>query len=156
MSTADPKRKGQPTRGRDLAPYFAAKAAMDSLAVSYARELSRWGIETSITVPGAFTSGTNHFANAGSPKDMARVAEYEAGPYAGISEAIQCGVAAVVPPVLMSQLLLMRLSMWSTHHSASDRFAFMSIRLKMERKSSMESLIAYGQSYYVESVSPTC
>ena len=31
-----------------LAPYFAAKAAMDALAVSYAGELARWGIETSI------------------------------------------------------------------------------------------------------------
>ena len=31
-----------------LSPYFAAKAAMDALAVKYARELSRWGIETSI------------------------------------------------------------------------------------------------------------
>jgi NAD(P)-dependent dehydrogenase (short-subunit alcohol dehydrogenase family) len=49
-----------------LAPYFAAKAAMDALAVSYATELNRWGIETSIIVPGAFTSGTNHFAHAGS------------------------------------------------------------------------------------------
>ena len=29
-----------------LAPYFAAKAAMDALAVSYASELARWGIET--------------------------------------------------------------------------------------------------------------
>lgn len=29
-----------------LAPYFAAKAGLDALAVSYARELSRWGIET--------------------------------------------------------------------------------------------------------------
>jgi NAD(P)-dependent dehydrogenase (short-subunit alcohol dehydrogenase family) len=28
-----------------LSPYFAAKAAMDSLAVSYASELTRWGIE---------------------------------------------------------------------------------------------------------------
>src|SRR6202163_1468084 len=28
-----------------LAPYFAAKAAMDATAVQYARELSRWGIE---------------------------------------------------------------------------------------------------------------
>jgi NAD(P)-dependent dehydrogenase (short-subunit alcohol dehydrogenase family) len=36
-----------------LSPYFAAKAAMDSLAVSYASELTRWGIETSIIVPGA-------------------------------------------------------------------------------------------------------
>ncbi len=34
-----------------LAPYFAAKAGMDALAVSYAGELARWGIETSIIVP---------------------------------------------------------------------------------------------------------
>ena len=54
-----------------LAPYFAAKAAMDSLAVSYAGELTRWGIETAIIVPGAFTRGTNHFAHAGSPADTA-------------------------------------------------------------------------------------
>jgi NAD(P)-dependent dehydrogenase (short-subunit alcohol dehydrogenase family) len=48
-----------------LLPYFAAKAGMDALAVLYARELARWGIETSIIVPGAFTKGTNHFAHAG-------------------------------------------------------------------------------------------
>ena len=54
-----------------LAPYFAAKAAMDAVAVSYAAELARFGIETSIVVPGAFTSGTNHFANAGHPADTA-------------------------------------------------------------------------------------
>jgi hypothetical protein len=51
---------------------------MDALAVVYARELTRWGIETSIIVPGAFTSGTNHFAHAGSPADAARATEYEA------------------------------------------------------------------------------
>jgi len=38
-----------------LSPYFAAKAGMDAMAVQYARELTRWGIETSIIVPGAFT-----------------------------------------------------------------------------------------------------
>ncbi|TIX30110.1 MAG: SDR family NAD(P)-dependent oxidoreductase, partial [Mesorhizobium sp.] len=48
-----------------LAPYFAAKAAMDALAVSYSTELARWGIETTIMVPGAFTKGTNHFAHSG-------------------------------------------------------------------------------------------
>jgi NAD(P)-dependent dehydrogenase (short-subunit alcohol dehydrogenase family) len=80
-----------------LAPYFAAKAAMDSLAVSYAAELSRSGIETSIIVPGAFTSGTNHFAHAGSPDDGARLAEYEAGPYANLGEDIRKGFAAIVP-----------------------------------------------------------
>src|SRR5258705_7545773 len=40
-----------------LSPYFAAKAAMDSLAASYATGLTRWGIDTSLTVPGAFTNG---------------------------------------------------------------------------------------------------
>ena len=81
-----------------LAPYFAAKAAMDAMAVVYARELTRWGIETSIIVPGAFTGGTNHFAHSGSPVDVARVAEYEAGPYKGFGAQIRNAFAAIVPP----------------------------------------------------------
>lgn len=81
-----------------LAPYFGAKAAMDAIAIQYARELSRWGIETSIIVPGAFTRGTNHFAHAGRPEDEARVVEYEAGPYAGFGEQVQKAFAEIVPP----------------------------------------------------------
>lgn len=80
-----------------LAPYFAAKAGMDALAVVYARELTRWGIETSIIVPGAFTGGTNHFAHSGKPADASRVAEYEAGPYAGFGEEIMRAFSAIVP-----------------------------------------------------------
>lgn len=80
-----------------LSPYFAAKAGMDALAVQYARELSRWGIETSIIVPGAFTRGTNHFAHAGRPDDMERAAEYETGPTQGLGEQIQKAFAAIVP-----------------------------------------------------------
>lgn len=80
-----------------LSPYFAAKAAMDSLAVSYASELSRWGIETSIIVPGAFTKGTNHFVHSGSPADKARVAEYDQGPYAGLPEQSLKGLASLEP-----------------------------------------------------------
>jgi NAD(P)-dependent dehydrogenase (short-subunit alcohol dehydrogenase family) len=81
-----------------LAPYFAAKAGMDALAVIYARELTRWGIETSIIVPGAFTGGTNHFAHAGSPADQARAAEYEAGPYKGFADDVLKGFSSIVPP----------------------------------------------------------
>ena len=81
-----------------LAPYFAAKAGMDAMAVVYARELTRWGIETSIIVPGAFTGGTNHFAHAGSPADKARVAEYEAGPYEGFADDVLKGFSSIVPP----------------------------------------------------------
>jgi len=81
-----------------LAPYFGAKAAMDAIAVQYARELARWGIETSIIVPGAFTSGTNHFAHAGHPADAQRAAEYDVtGPYAGFGEQVQQAFAEIVP-----------------------------------------------------------
>ncbi len=81
-----------------LAPYFGAKAAMDAIAVQYARELTRWGIETTIVVPGAFTGGTNHFAHSGRPADTARAAEYDAGPYNGFGEQVQKAFAAIVPP----------------------------------------------------------
>jgi NAD(P)-dependent dehydrogenase (short-subunit alcohol dehydrogenase family) len=81
-----------------LSPYFAAKAGMDALAVQYARELARWGIETSIIVPGAFTGGTNHFAHSGRPADVARAAEYETGPTKGLGEQIQKAFAAIAPP----------------------------------------------------------
>jgi NAD(P)-dependent dehydrogenase (short-subunit alcohol dehydrogenase family) len=80
-----------------LAPYFAAKAAMDALAVSYATELSLWGVETTIMVPGAFTKGTNHFAHSGQPADQARAAEYETGPYAGIADKALKGLAGLEP-----------------------------------------------------------
>ena len=63
-----------------LGPYFAAKAGMDQLAVAYAGELARWGIETVILSPGVYTSGTNHFANAERPDDLRRAAEYDDGP----------------------------------------------------------------------------
>ena len=80
-----------------LSPYFAAKAAMDSLAVSYASELTRWGIETAIIVPGAFTKGTNHFAHSGSPADKARATEYDNGPYAGVPDQALKGLASLEP-----------------------------------------------------------
>ena len=81
-----------------LAPYFGAKAAMDAIAVQYARELTRWGIETTLVVPGAFTGGTNHFAHSGRPADTARAAEYDAGPYKGFGEQVLKAFAAIVPP----------------------------------------------------------
>lgn len=69
-----------------LAPYFAAKAAMDSLAISYAGELARWGVETVIASPGVYTSGTNHFADADRPGDVPRAAEYADGPTRDLAE----------------------------------------------------------------------
>jgi len=81
-----------------LAPYFAAKAGMDAMAVSYAGELARWNIETTIIVPGAFTSGTNHFANAGKPSDSARLSEYAFGATEKLGEEIMQGFARTAVP----------------------------------------------------------
>jgi NAD(P)-dependent dehydrogenase (short-subunit alcohol dehydrogenase family) len=81
-----------------LGPYFAAKAGMDQLAVSYARELAPLGIDTAIVVPGAYTKGTNHFPHAGKPLDAKRVAEYAAGWPDGFSEHMQQALAATDTP----------------------------------------------------------
>lgn len=80
-----------------VGPYFAAKAAMDSLAVSYAGELSRWGIETSIIVPGITPSGTNMFADLGKPDDSEREVEYMEGLYKGFFEQYMEAVTKMLP-----------------------------------------------------------
>ena len=80
-----------------LAPYFAAKAGMDAMAVSYAAELARFGIETSIIVPGSFSSGTNHFAHGGHPADDQVVAEYEAV-YPQLMDQVGKRLAELAPP----------------------------------------------------------
>ncbi|GAA2490714.1 SDR family NAD(P)-dependent oxidoreductase [Winogradskya humida] len=80
-----------------LAPYFAAKAAMDALAESYAGELIRFGIDTSIVVPGAFTSGTNHFAHAGTPADSQRDKAYDER-YGELRAGLSDRLAALIPP----------------------------------------------------------
>jgi NAD(P)-dependent dehydrogenase (short-subunit alcohol dehydrogenase family) len=79
-----------------LGPYAAAKAAMDSLAVSMAYELARFNIETSIVVPGAFTTGTEHFPKAGKPADAATVAAYAR--YDGLLDQVGARLAELSPP----------------------------------------------------------
>jgi hypothetical protein len=56
-----------------ICPPIAAKAAMDSL-------------------------GTNHFVHAGAPADVARAAEYNEKPYAGVPEQALKGLASLEPP----------------------------------------------------------
>jgi NAD(P)-dependent dehydrogenase (short-subunit alcohol dehydrogenase family) len=79
-----------------LGPYFAAKAAMDALATSYALELSRFGIESTIIVPGSFTHGTNHFAHSGTPADTDIVAAYETR-YAGLMDQVAQKLREIEP-----------------------------------------------------------
>lgn len=80
-----------------LGPYFAAKAGMDALAVCYAKELAPLGIETSIVVPGAFTTGTNHFANAGTPSDDTVAEAYAKAYPQDFADKVQEALAATVP-----------------------------------------------------------
>ena len=79
-----------------LAPYFAAKAAMDALAVSYASELARFNIETTIIVPGSFTTGTNHFAHSGHPADDQVVGAY-ASAYPRLMDEVGARLAEQAP-----------------------------------------------------------
>jgi len=80
-----------------LGPYAAAKAAMDSLATTMAYEVARFGVETATVVPGAFTSGTEHFPTAGRPADGAVSAAYDAR-YEGLMEQVGERLSALTPP----------------------------------------------------------
>jgi NAD(P)-dependent dehydrogenase (short-subunit alcohol dehydrogenase family) len=79
-----------------LAPYFAAKAGMDALAESYAAELVKFGIGTTIVVPGAYPSGTNHFLHASPPGDPARAAEYDEA-YGKLREEMAARLEGIFP-----------------------------------------------------------
>jgi NAD(P)-dependent dehydrogenase (short-subunit alcohol dehydrogenase family) len=74
-----------------LGAYASSKAGLDVLALSYAAELARWGIETTIVVPGAL--GPGHYIRSGRPQDTIRAEEYADGPTADISEVALNGLA---------------------------------------------------------------
>lgn len=59
-----------------LGPYVASKMAMDALAQTTSYEVSQFGIETCIVMPGPFTQGTEHFPDATRPADTATEAAY--------------------------------------------------------------------------------
>ncbi|WP_329373214.1 SDR family NAD(P)-dependent oxidoreductase [Streptomyces sp. NBC_00669] len=59
-----------------LGPYVVSKAAMDALALVTSYEVSQFGIETVIVMPGAFTEGTDHFPKAGRAADTAVAEAY--------------------------------------------------------------------------------
>jgi NAD(P)-dependent dehydrogenase (short-subunit alcohol dehydrogenase family) len=65
-------------------PYAASKAAGDVLAEVMALETARYGIETVIVQPGAYTSGTDHFKHAVGPLDHEVARQY--GKLEGLSD----------------------------------------------------------------------
>ncbi|QOG20750.1 MULTISPECIES: SDR family oxidoreductase [Bradyrhizobium] len=74
-----------------LGAYASSKAALDALALGYAGELARWGIETTIVVPSAL--GPGHYIRSGRPLDTMRAEEYADGPTADVSEIALSGLA---------------------------------------------------------------
>ncbi|MHC4044001.1 SDR family NAD(P)-dependent oxidoreductase [Bradyrhizobium sp. 23AC] len=81
--------------------YASSKAALDALALCYAGELARWGIETTIVVPSAL--GPGHYVRTGRPADTIRSEEYADGPTADVSETALSGLAELSPPDSASQ-----------------------------------------------------
>lgn len=60
-----------------IGPYAASKAAGDVLAETMHYENSPYGIDSVIVMPGAYTSGTEHFAHARHAADVAVTAQYD-------------------------------------------------------------------------------
>ncbi len=59
-----------------MATYIASKAAGEAFAESIGFEVTPFGIDTIIVVPGAFTQGTQHFAHSTAPAESAVAAQY--------------------------------------------------------------------------------
>lgn len=59
-------------------------------------EVAPFGVATSMVVPGTFTSGTEHFANATPPADEGTVAAY--APIADLQDQIEERLLALTPP----------------------------------------------------------
>ena len=71
--------------------------AIETLGVSYSVEVARFGTETTIIVPGSYTTGTNHFAHAGRAADTATQDAYEEL-YTGLLDQVTERLAALTPP----------------------------------------------------------
>lgn len=77
-------------------PYVASKAAGDALAETMHYENSRYGIDSVIIQPGAYTAGTNHFPNAVKPADTTVAAQYDR--IAEIPDLLVSRLGSLVPP----------------------------------------------------------
>ena len=77
---------------RAVLPHFRAQG---EVCAKRARSLGDRNIDNRA---GAFTSGTNHFKNAGSPNDKPGAVKYDSGPHHGFADLVQKGLAATTPP----------------------------------------------------------
>lgn len=60
-----------------MAPYVIGKAALDALAENTAYEISQFGVETTILMPGVYMDDTSHFETAEFPADEEVLKDYE-------------------------------------------------------------------------------
>ena len=74
-----------------MTPYVIGKAALDALAENTAYEISQFGIETTILMPGVFLDDTSHFETAEFPKDTVVLNDYSRlqGDYDNYDTALQ-------------------------------------------------------------------
>ncbi|MFE9046262.1 SDR family oxidoreductase [Streptomyces sp. NPDC007818] len=79
-----------------LGPYCAVKAAFDTLAQAMRFELARYGIEVVTVMPGAFTTGTEHFPKATHPADTTTADAY--GELEGVPDTVTGALEAMTPP----------------------------------------------------------
>ncbi|MEV7991260.1 SDR family NAD(P)-dependent oxidoreductase [Streptomyces sp. NPDC086077] len=79
-----------------MGPYVASKSAADALAQVTAYEVSQFGIETTIVMPGPFTQGTEHFPNAGRTDDAVRADAY--APLDAMVARNEAATEALFPP----------------------------------------------------------
>jgi NAD(P)-dependent dehydrogenase (short-subunit alcohol dehydrogenase family) len=78
-----------------LGPYVTSTFAFDALAMVTSYEVSQFGIETTIVMPGAFTQGTEHFPSATRASDDAVTAAYaKLDPLVARNEAATAGLVA--------------------------------------------------------------
>ncbi len=60
-----------------MAPYVIGKAALDALAENTAYEISQFGVETTILMPGVYMDDTSHFESAEFPADETVLKDYD-------------------------------------------------------------------------------
>jgi NAD(P)-dependent dehydrogenase (short-subunit alcohol dehydrogenase family) len=139
-----------------LAPYFAAKAGMDAMAVIYARELTRWGIATSIIVPGAFTTGTNHFPIRAGPRMKHASPNTKRAPIRVLARRYWKHSVPLCRPMLTLRRSLKQSSRWWICPSANGLSEPISTPTRMEPMLALLSWTGSAQKCCIDSASEIC
>ncbi len=101
---------------------------MDALTVAYAKELTRWGIETSIVVLGAFTKGTNHLRTPPVPRMQPDWPSMRTARLMGFGEQVKSAFASIVPENADAGTVAEAMVAIVNARAASDPFGLLSTR----------------------------